>query len=115
MHRNVSIVMNSKQKVLIQQLLANTAVMLGEIQITMGGLSGTIANPGFWAEDGDDRSPSDAPPLRILVCGSTGVSKSTLINKVFGIDRVGFNILLFTYPADWSLGEHSVAQRRRST
>jgi hypothetical protein len=77
--------------------------MLGEIQLTINGEPGTIAKPGFWGEDGDDRSSGDPPPLRILVCGPTGVGKSTLINKVFGIDHVGFNTSVHVDAADWKL------------
>jgi Flp pilus assembly CpaF family ATPase len=47
-----------------------------------------IVMPGkdlqFWDAETDGLS-STFPLLRILVCGSNGIGKSTLINKVFGI------------------------------
>lgn len=44
-------------------------------------------NTGFWLDEDDDDAP-DLGPLRVLVCGNTGVGKSTLINKTFGVDVV---------------------------
>ena len=44
-------------------------------------------NPGFWLDDDDDDSPNPGA-IRVLVCGNTGVGKSTLINKTFGVDVV---------------------------
>ena len=32
--------------------------------------------------------------IRILVCGNTGIGKSTLINEVFGTEVVGFGLHL---------------------
>jgi predicted GTPase len=44
---------------------------------------------GFWDHAAADDFSSDAIwPIRILVCGNTGVGKSTLINKVFGVPIV---------------------------
>ena len=46
---------------------------------------------GFWL----DEDEADAPNLgaiRVLVCGNTGVGKSTLINKTFGVDVVRSSI-----------------------
>ena len=41
-----------------------------------------------WQEELGDDSPNPGA-IRILVCGNTGVGKSTLINKTFGVDVVG--------------------------
>ncbi|OJD36050.1 ras gtpase [Diplodia corticola] len=40
-------------------------------------------DPRFWDERNDEE-PDDIGPIRVLVCGNTGIGKSTLINKVFG-------------------------------
>ena len=40
-----------------------------------------------WATLRNFRDP-EVKAFRILVCGRTGVGKSTLINKVFGVDLV---------------------------
>ena len=40
-----------------------------------------VVNTGFWLDEDDDESPSPGA-IRVLVCGNTGVGKSTLINKV---------------------------------
>lgn len=46
-----------------------------------------IVNSGFWLDDDADDVP-DVGAIRVLVCGNTGVGKSTLINKTFGVDVV---------------------------
>ncbi|KAL8758512.1 MAG: hypothetical protein Q9199_001424 [Rusavskia elegans] len=46
-----------------------------------------VANQGSWNdEDADPLENNDLKTIRILVCGNTGVGKSTLINRVFGIN-----------------------------
>lgn len=42
-------------------------------------------NQGFWS-DGDPQGNDELKTIRILVCGNTGVGKSTLINQVFGVN-----------------------------
>ncbi|KAK3634116.1 hypothetical protein LTR56_015462 [Elasticomyces elasticus] len=44
-----------------------------------------VVNTGFWLDEDADDAP-DPGAIRVLVCGNTGVGKSTLINKVFGVD-----------------------------
>ena len=43
-----------------------------------------ILNQGFWT-DRKTLEIEELRNIRILVCGNTGVGKSTLINKVFGV------------------------------
>ncbi|KAL8775566.1 MAG: hypothetical protein Q9209_000062 [Squamulea sp. 1 TL-2023] len=46
-----------------------------------------ISNQGAWNDDDPDLLDNDnLKTIRILVCGNTGVGKSTLINRVFGVD-----------------------------
>ena len=55
----------------------------------MLGTERELQRVGFW----NSRTPTHAEHLksiRILVVGNTGVGKSTLINRVFGVDMVSF-------------------------
>ncbi|KAI1627960.1 hypothetical protein EDD37DRAFT_606741 [Exophiala viscosa] len=56
---------------------------LEAVRLDMLGEDGECWNQGFW-NDGTTAAMEDLPPLRILVCGNTGVGKSTLISRVFG-------------------------------
>ena len=47
-----------------------------------------VENPGFWQSDEEIVDPQRPGTIRVLVCGNTGVGKSTLINKVFGVEAV---------------------------
>lgn len=47
--------------------------------------SNDLVNPGFWSNQ-ETLEIDDLKSLRILVCGDTGVGKSTLINRVFGVE-----------------------------
>lgn len=44
-----------------------------------------VVSQGFWS-DGDPVENDGLKTIRILVYGNTGVGKSTLINRVFGVD-----------------------------
>lgn len=61
--------------------------MLGQKDQTAGPESRVVNKLGFWNDlvDGDGDSSEDPGAIRILVCGNTGLGKSSLINKVFGI------------------------------
>ena len=50
----------------------------------MLGEENSIVNRGFWGNK-PTLEIDGLKSLRILVCGNTGVGKSTLINKVFGV------------------------------
>jgi predicted GTPase len=51
----------------------------------MVGLEHGVQNQGFWNLR-EEAVPDELPAMRILVCGNTGVGKSELINKVFGVE-----------------------------
>jgi predicted GTPase len=71
--------------------------MLGQV----GGLSRDlqILNQGFW-NDREVTVPKELGAIRILVCGNAGIGKSTLINKIFGVE--------VTKPSDRKSGVHNV-------
>lgn len=47
-----------------------------------------VANQGFWDEqDAEPLEDEKLKTVRIVVCGSTGVGKSTLIDRLFGVDH----------------------------
>lgn len=50
------------------------------------GETGDLLNVGFWM-DREASEVEDLKFIRILVCGDTGVGKSTLINRVFGVSE----------------------------
>ncbi|KAK5168339.1 uncharacterized protein LTR77_006908 [Saxophila tyrrhenica] len=73
---NISVAMENKE-VKVQRYLENWRErMLGVDK------SGMVNE--YWQEDVLDDSPNPGA-IRVLVCGNTGVGKSTLINKTFGV------------------------------
>ena len=68
----------------------------------LGVLPDGAANPGFWLDDDEAESNLSPGAIRVLVCGNTGVGKSTLINKTFGVD--------VTTSSNRSRGIHDVRQ-----
>lgn len=55
--------------------------MLGKID--------SVVNRGFWSDraisEFDEPEIDEPKKIRVLVCGNTGVGKSTLINRIFGV------------------------------
>lgn len=55
----------------------------------MLGKTHSILNRGFWSDRAtleiDEPGIDELEKICILVCGNTGVGKSTLINRVFGV------------------------------
>lgn len=45
-----------------------------------------LLNSGFWI-DRETFEVEDLKSIRILVCGNTGVGKSTLVNRIFGVSE----------------------------
>lgn len=69
----------------------------------MLGKQNGLLNFGFWGDDNDaDDDELDPGAIRVLVCGNTGVGKSTLINKIFGVE--------VTQSSDRTRGIHDVRQ-----
>ncbi|KAL8724974.1 MAG: hypothetical protein Q9166_007648 [cf. Caloplaca sp. 2 TL-2023] len=62
-----------------------------------------VPNQGFWS-DGTSLETDNLKAIRILVCGNTGVGKSTLINRVFGVEP-GSEV---TGISDRDRGKHNV-------
>ena len=52
----------------------------------MGVTEDGMTNPGFWLDEDDEDDNKNPGAIRVLVCGNTGVGKSTLINKTFGVE-----------------------------
>jgi len=88
MDSDVNVIMDSRQGDLLQDIAEWSDRMLGESKLTINGITEKVPNPGFWGSENLDML-DELPALRILICGYTGVGKSTLVSKVFGIDRVG--------------------------
>ena len=55
----------------------------------MLGKIGSVVNRGFWSDRAisqlDEPEIDEPKKIRVLVCGNTGVGKSTLINRMFGV------------------------------
>lgn len=79
---HISIALDTKEAKLQRQLERWRDIMLGTNKSGM-------PNFGFWGGGDEAEDAIDAGPIRVLVCGNTGVGKSTLINKTFGVDVVG--------------------------
>jgi hypothetical protein len=75
---HVSVSMESKEVKLQRHLEYYRDMMMG---VTTDGMT----NPGFWLDEDDDDTANPGA-IRVLVCGNTGVGKSTLINKTFGVE-----------------------------
>ncbi|KAL8881229.1 MAG: hypothetical protein Q9192_007845 [Flavoplaca navasiana] len=70
-----------------------------------------VTNQGFWdEEDAEPLEDEKLKTIRIVVCGSTGVGKSTLINRVFGVDHDYRNVTEISHR---SRGRHDVRDEIR--
>ena len=79
-----------------------------------------LPEDGFWIER-ETISIEDPGAIRILVCGNSGIGKSTLINEVFGTELVSldgmelFSRLLIISIPDHGFGAYAWnPQRKRS-
>lgn len=68
----------------------------------LGSTADGVVNPGFWLDEDESENTLNPGAIRVLVCGNTGVGKSTLINKTFGVD--------VTTSSNRSRGIHDVRQ-----
>ena len=60
----------------------------------MLGKAHSLINQGFWT-DRETSEIDELKSIRILVCGNTGVGKSTLVNRVFGVTPANEVVGLF--------------------
>jgi predicted GTPase len=65
---------------------------------------------GFW-NDAGTAEPEDPGAIRILVCGNAGVGKSSLINRIFGVNDDESQAP--TQVSHRKSGKHNVAQEIR--
>lgn len=84
-HATALVPLDTRESELQKRLIAIEMRMLGTVDKHL------IIDHGFWTGDTTARPgvPDQRWPVRVLVCGNTGVGKSTLINKVFGVPVVG--------------------------
>ncbi|KAH0433899.1 hypothetical protein CcaCcLH18_05651 [Colletotrichum camelliae] len=65
------------------------------------GEQGGIPTQGFWNDD-QSQELDELGAIRILVCGNSGVGKSSLINRVFGVEK--------TKSSERTRGKHNVKE-----
>lgn len=100
-HPSVYLLLDEHINVALDTKEAKLQRSLEDWRETFLGSSNGITNFGFWGKlDLDDNL--DPGAIRVLVCGNTGVGKSTLINKTFGVD--------VTQSSDRARGIHDVKQ-----
>ena len=87
LHPSVYMLVDENSSITLEMREVKLQRYLEDWRDKMLGSKDGIVNPGFWLDQDDDDAP-DPGPLRVLVCGNTGVGKSTLINKTFGVDVV---------------------------
>lgn len=64
---------------------------------------------GFW-NDNTAPDPEDPGAIRVLVCGNAGVGKSSLINRIFGVNDDESDVEAPTKVSHRRSGKHNVAQ-----
>lgn len=100
-HPSVYLLLDEHLNVALDTKEAKLQRNLEDWRDKMLGANNGITNFGFWGGLDLDDTP-DPGAIRVLVCGNTGVGKSTLINKTFGVD--------VTQSSDRSRGIHNVKQ-----
>ncbi|KXT04957.1 hypothetical protein AC578_10334 [Pseudocercospora eumusae] len=84
-HPSVYLLLDEHMNVALDTKEAKLQKHLEEWREKMLGIKNGHVNFGFWGEEESD-APGELGALRVLVCGNTGVGKSTLINKTFGME-----------------------------
>jgi uncharacterized protein (DUF2235 family) len=87
LHPSVYLLLDEHINVALETKELKLQRYLADYRERMLGSKDGITNTGFWLDEDKDDS-LDPGAIRVLVCGNTGVGKSTLINKVFGVDVV---------------------------
>ncbi|KAF7185976.1 hypothetical protein HII31_12849 [Pseudocercospora fuligena] len=100
-HPSVYLLLDEHINVALDTKEAKLQKHLEEWREKMLGIKNGHVNFGFWGEEESDAS-GELGAIRVLVCGNTGVGKSTLINKTFGVE--------VTTSSDRTRGIHDVKQ-----
>ena len=87
LHPSVYMLVDEHSSITLEMREVKLQRYLEDWREKMLGSKDGVVNTGFWLDQDDDDAP-DPGPLRVLVCGNTGVGKSTLINRTFGVDVV---------------------------
>ena len=89
-HPSVYLLLDEHSNVALESKELRLQRNLEDWRAKMLGSKNGVVNPGFWldGEEEDDDESANPGAIRVLVCGNTGVGKSTLINKTFGVDVV---------------------------
>ncbi|KAI7716251.1 hypothetical protein KC353_g5518 [Hortaea werneckii] len=85
LHPSVYMLVDEHSSITLEMREVKLQRYLEDWREKMLGSKDGVVNTGFWLDQDDDDAP-DPGPLRVLVCGNTGVGKSTLINRTFGVD-----------------------------
>ncbi|RMY69848.1 hypothetical protein D0863_06191 [Hortaea werneckii] len=85
LHPSVYMLVDEHSSITLEMREVKLQRYLEDWREKMLGSKDGVVNTGFWLDHDDDDAP-DPGPLRVLVCGNTGVGKSTLINRTFGVD-----------------------------
>lgn len=84
-HPSVYLLLDEHINVALDTKEAKLQRNLEEWRENMLGTQSGHVNMGFWG-DGSITDDGNPGAIRVLVCGNTGVGKSTLINKTFGVE-----------------------------
>ncbi|KAI5366444.1 Putative GTP binding domain, P-loop containing nucleoside triphosphate hydrolase [Septoria linicola] len=100
-HPSVYLLLDEHINIALDTKEAQLQRLLEDWRERMLGTENGHVNFGFWSDSNAD-DDVDPGAIRVLVCGNTGVGKSTLINKTFGVE--------VTQSSNRSRGIHDVKQ-----
>ncbi|KAF2765736.1 hypothetical protein EJ03DRAFT_354618 [Teratosphaeria nubilosa] len=84
LHPSVYLLLDEHSNVALEMKELKLQRYIEDWREKMLGSKDGVVNHGFWLDEDDDDN-LDLGAIRVLVCGNTGVGKSTLVNKTFGV------------------------------